>query len=304
MANGVNAPSFGIGVDIGGTKVLVVIGDCSGRIIFKEKFTTPGDIEAIVSLIKNCIMKANLSSSNIAGMGVGVPGRVNSKDGIVIDAPSIKWQDLELKRILQEFFNFPIFVKNDVNFSVIGEQWRGNGNNNGNIFYIAVGTGVGGAIIANGHVVEGANFSAGEVAYFIDKEDVREGRKNLVQDFGTFEKKTSGTALTEKGLPYGYSSKELFVQYRQNNPIVKPIIDEFVLETSIAIANAVSLLNPGIVIIGGGVSESMDCVLDKIKDNVADLTPIPTKIELSKLGGEAGALGGVAFVFQEIGKKI
>ena len=205
---------------------------------------------------------------------------------------------------MSDSFSFPIYVKNDVNFSVIGERWLGNGKFNGNIFYVAFGTGVGSAIIANGQVIEGANFSAGEIAYFIDKEDVRYGRKNLVQNFGTFEKKTSGTFLKQKGLRYGYSPQELFVQYQKNNPIVRPIIEEFVLETSIAIANTVSLLNPEIVIIGGGVSESMGCVLDQIKRYVADFTPIPTKIELSKLGGEAGALGGVAYVFQENGKKI
>jgi glucokinase len=290
--------TFGIGVDIGGTKVLIVIADDDGNIILKEKIKTSPNVTEIITAIDGCIRTADISSEKVIGMGVGVPGMVNSRDGIVIDSPSLKWGNLKLKELFTEHYRFPVVIKNDVNFAVIGERWFG-GNNSDNIFYIAIGTGVGSAIIANGEILEGTNYSAGEIGYFINKEDVRQGRENNSLEFGTFERKTSGTALALKGVELDYSPQELFLQYKIKNPKVIPVIQEFVLELSLAIANVVSLLNPEIVVIGGGVAESMDCIIDEIRYHTANLTPISTRIELSKLGGEAGALGGIACFYEK-----
>ncbi|HBE80395.1 MAG TPA: ROK family transcriptional regulator [Firmicutes bacterium] len=285
--------TYEIGVDIGGTKVLIAIADDDGNIVFKEKVKTSPDVRKIIQVIDDCIQRMNIQPHTINGIGIGVPGMVNSKDGIVIDAPSLKWGNLKLKEIFSEHYRVPIAIKNDVNLAILGERYFG-GNKSNNIFYIAIGTGVGSAIIANGQIIEGTNYLAGEIGYFLGKEDVVPGRINHSLEFGTFERKTSGTALTLKGKRLGYSSPELFLQYRNNNPEVGPLIYEFTLQLSIAIANVVSLLNPELVVIGGGVAESLDCIIDQIRAYVAKFTPVTTRIELSKLGGEAGALGGIA----------
>lgn len=298
-----NQLSFGIGVDIGGTKILIMIMDNQGNIIFREKVKTSNNIKEIIEIIKTCISKVNIDLKNIVGMGIGIPGRVDSQRGFVIEVPSLGWENMKFKSMFEEHFNFPIYIKNDVNYSVIGERWLGNGKNKDDIFYISIGTGVGSAIIANGKIIEGYHFSAGEIAYLLEKEDVKSGRQNTFNDFGVFEKKTSGTALTEQGKKLNLTAKELFIEYKKNNPVVVPIIEEFILEISIVIANVVSLLNPESVIIGGGVSESMKCLIDKIIDTVSKLTPMNTNIELSKLGGDAGAIGASSVTFQNFRKK-
>ena len=294
--------TYAIGVDIGGTKTLIIISDSTGQVVFKDRFKTASNVTALLNLIKDSIARANVPLDRIIGMGIGVPGRVNSKEGLVMDVPSLKWQNLNLKELASKCFQLPIFINNDVNQAVIGERWLGNGKNSDNIFYIAIGTGIGGAIIANGEIVEGSSFAAGEVGYFIDKNDVQNGLSNVYLEFGTFEKKTSGTALLQKGSELGFTPAELFQEYAGGNPDVIPVIEEFVLEVSIAIANVVSVINPEIVIIGGGTANSMSTVIDKIKGKVARFSPVPIKIALSKLGGEAGALGGVAYVFQKANK--
>lgn len=294
--------SYGIGVDIGGTKTLIIGANGKGHTIFKEKIKSSQDVETIIAAVDRCIRATGISRSKIVGIGVGVPGRVNSAKGIVLDTPALKWKNLRLKQQFQTKFSLPVFVNNDVNLAAIGEKWLGNAKNCRDIFYIAFGTGVGSAVIANGQIIEGVTFSAGEIGYFIDKDDIREGRTNSILNFGTFERKTSGTALAEKGVEYGYSPRELFVEFQKGNPKVTPIIEDFVSEITIAIANVVSLINPEIVIIGGGVSESMGCVINAIRDRVAKITPISTKIELSKLGGEAGAFGGIAYVWEKAKK--
>lgn len=291
---------LGIGIDIGGTKTLVIAADCGGRSVIKKRLKTPSEIGELLEKIKLVLDSTGITQSDIIGMGVGVPGRVNSKSGLVIDVPSLKWNNINLRDQFKSYFNRPIFINNDVNLSLIGERWLGNGKSYDNLFYIAIGTGIGSAIIANGTVVEGASYSAGEIGYFIEKEDIRNGYKIAGLEFGALERKASGSALTDNAQKLGFNPRELFREYRNGNRGVTPVIEEFVFDISVAIANVVCLINPEVVIIGGGVSESMSIILNQIQDKVAEYVPIATKIVLSKLGGEAGAFGGVAYVFQKI----
>jgi glucokinase len=287
--------AYGIGVDIGGTKILVVITDLDGCIELKERFQTTSDMKEIVEMIKQSIQKAGLSENDIIAMGVGVPG-FTSKEGIVVDAPALKWTNVDLKSSLREHFRFPIFINNDVNCAALGERWLGSGKNSNDLFFIAIGTGVGSAIVANGELVQGYDRKAGEIGYNISENDINEGKENHLGEFGVFENKVSGSALVK----YRSSPDQLFIEYANGDKAASEIIENFILQLSITITNVVHLLNPEIVLIGGGVSESMGVVIDKIQQTVDRLTPIKTKIELATLGGDAGGLGAIAFAFKEI----
>lgn len=288
--------SFGIGVDIGGTKILIVITDLNGEILFRRKLETTKQVSRIVKMIDECMAEAGISNSDVFGMGVGVPGVTNIEKGIVIDAPSLNWENLELRKELNHYFPFPIFINNDVNCAALGERWLGSGDNSDHIFFIAIGTGVGSAIISDGTLVKGHSFQAGEIGYTIYKNDFINHKKNRLGEFGVLEKKISGSGLSSLGEP----SEQLFLKYKNRNQEVIPIIEDFILELSITIANVVSLLNPEKVLIGGGVSESMDEIVDLVNDKVKLLTPIQTTVQLAKLGGDAGGLGAVAYAFQEV----
>lgn len=287
--------AFGVGVDIGGTKILLVITDLDGRIEYREKFETTSDTSKIIEIIKQCIHNAGLVENDVITMGVGVPG-ITTKDGIVVDAPGLKWTNLDLKSKFQESFSFPVFINNDVNCAALGERWLGSGENADNLFFIAIGTGVGSAIVANGELIHGFNYRAGEIGYNITENDIKQGMGNTLGEFGLFEKKVSGTALRE----YSSSPEQIFIEYARGNKDVLNIMDNFILHISINIANAVNLLNPEIVLIGGGVSESMEVVIKKIQESVDRFTPIKTKIGLATLGGDAGGLGAIAFAFNEV----
>ncbi|PLR75925.1 ROK family transcriptional regulator [Bacillus sp. V3-13] len=287
--------AFGIGLDIGGTKILVVITDLDGSIEFREKFPTTSNTDKIIEIIKQSIHKAGLSESDVIAMGVGVPG-ITTKDGIVVDAPALKWTNLELKSEMQANFDFPVFINNDVNCAALGERWLGSGENSDDIFFIAIGTGVGSAIVANGELIQGFDSRAGEIAYNISETDIKEGQENKLGEFGVFEKKISGSALQKHCNP----PERLFTEYAKGSKAETEIIENFILQLSINIANVVNLLNPEFVIIGGGVSESMGVVIEKIQESVERLTPIKTKIGLATLGGDAGGLGAIAYAFKEI----
>jgi glucokinase len=288
--------AYGVGVDIGGTKIFIVITDLDGEVVFKEKIKTIADIDEIMAAINQAILKSGLDQQLIIAMGVGVPGMTNTATGEVIDAPALGWQNVPLKDIMQKHFNFPVFINNDVRCAALGERWLGSGVMSQNMFFIAFGTGVGSAIIYNGQLIEGHNFSSGEIGYFIDSEDVENGLTNQPGQFGTFENKNSGTGLSRHGI----AAEELFKQYAGKDPKAAAIIDKFVREVSVAIANVCSLINPEKIIIGGGVSESMPIVMDEIKKNVLNFTPNHAAIELAVLGTDAGGLGAVAYAFQKL----
>jgi glucokinase len=291
---------YAVGVDIGGTKILLLITDALGNVIYKRKVDSSGDLSVICEMIDSATKEANIAKHEIIGMTIGVPGDVNSIDGIVRSSIQMGWKDINIKEYISSRFCFPVDIKNDVNLAALGERWIGNGRNSDHLIYISIGTGLGGAIIANGRLIEGSTYSAGEFGYIIDKDDINRGVMNGLDQFGSLEKRISGNTLNEKAQKIGLSSKELFVEYNNGNDAAKEIIDCFVRELSVVIANLVSILNPEYVIIGGGVSESMDCIQDLIVDYVKSLTIFSTEIRLSKLGGDAGAFGCIYNVLYQI----
>lgn len=297
MKLGFNPQSaYGVGVDIGGTKIFIVVTDLEGNIIHKERRNATSNVMGIINMIKETIKGAGIDERDVAGIGIGVPSIVDSQRGIVVDAPALGWRNLAMLDLMQQHFLAPLYLGNDVNFAALGERWLGAGDKTDNMFFIAIGTGVGSAILANGELVEGHHYDAGEIGYFLNVADVKADRSNSFGEFGIFEKKTSGTALSA----HGYTSYELFERFGQGEPDAVSIIEEFLLEVCVAIANVVSLLNPEKVVIGGGVCESLTGVIDRIHETVARLTPIETTVQLARLGGEAGGLGAIAYAFQKI----
>ncbi|OZB96808.1 ROK family protein [Paenibacillus sp. XY044] len=288
---------YGVGVDIGGTKIMIVIANQTGDIVYRKKVNTSGEFDVISEHITESLRAAGISLDQVVAMGFGVPGITNSEEGTVIEAPALQWNHLPFRECLQRYFDKPIFVDNDVNCTALGEKWLGSAKNSEDFVVVAIGTGVGSAIMANGSLVKGSSHMAGEVAYLVVEQDVLSDSVNAFGDFGQFEKKISGVALSQ----YGALPHELFEQYTRGDEKSKAIIQQFVTDLSIGIANMVSLLNPQKVILCGGVSQSLGPVLELIRSTVSSLTPIPTSIELTSIGEEAGAIGAVALAFEKAG---
>lgn len=288
---------YGVGVDIGGTKIMILIADQAGEIVYRKKWSTSGDIGVISGYIADSLRAAAISMEQVAAMGFGVPGIANSEEGTVIDAPALQWNHVPFRERMRRYFDKPIFVDNDVNCAALGERWVGSAQNASDFVVVAIGTGVGSAIMANGSLVKGNDFMAGEVAYLVVEQDVLRDRSNAFGDFGLFERKISGLALSQHGAP----PQELFELYARGDEKAIPIVRQFVADLSIGIANMVSLLNPQKVILCGGVAQSLSTVLALIRSTVASLTPIPTTIELTSIGEEAGAIGAIALAFENVG---
>lgn len=287
--------AFCIGVDIGGTKLLLVITDLVGNIRYEKKIPTQNRVEDLIEVVHSALEAAKLKETDIFGMGVGVPGTVLS-DGVVVRAKALHWNNLPLQQLLNEAFSFPVFVGNDVNLAALGERWLGSGNQVDDMLFISLGTGIGSALVCNGRIVLGSQGRSGEIGYFLDRQDVECGRLNRLGFQGVLEQKCSGTALSS----HGCTAEELFQAYRNGDPQGIEIIERFILDFSVAIANCISLLNPSKIVIGGGVSDSMDAVIFRIRDEVMQMTPIPADVCLAALGGRAGALGAISYASYQI----
>ena len=286
---------FWVGLDIGGSKTLLIIFSEDHKVILKEKFSSSGDWSFIREITHQSLCQAKIMEDQVVAMGVGVAGIVDPLTGRIIDAPALKWKNLDVMTPWKSYFKFPIYISNDVNCALLGEMFMGEGKNCQDLFYISIGTGLGSALALNGELIYGSNQMAGEIAYIIDKDDVQKGKRNVLGGSGVQEQKISGTALA-KHFP---SAKEFFNLYETGNLKAMEFMEEFVIDLSILIANVASLINPEKVILGGGVAGSLGPVLKKIKLKVVEMTPIPVNIELSNLTADGAAVGAAAYAMMK-----
>ncbi|MEQ6389195.1 ROK family protein [Bacillaceae bacterium S4-13-58] len=285
-----NSSAYAIGVDIGGTKIFLVITDLDGKVIFQKKAPTTKNIEDLKIFIQSCIKTSGIQEELIIGMGIGVPSTVDTNEGIVLDAYALGWKNIPLSKLLSSRFRFPIWINNDVNFATLGENWLGAGKSMDMIF-IAIGTGLGCGVIANGELVLGHEGKAGEIGLNIDSIS-----DNRAQDgFGALEYEISGSGLKRKGDP-----TKLFQDYYEKNEPGYTEIKKFIEKLTLHIVNIVNLLNPEKIIIGGGVSESMENLIYEIQTIINNKTPLKTKVECAKLGNTAGAMGAIKFVLDKL----
>lgn len=282
--------AYCIGVDIGGTKLLLIITDLVGDILYEKKVPTSSRIEDLVDTVRQAMAACSLEEKDIFGMGIGVPGTVLG-DGMVVRAKALQWKNVPLQQMMNEEFSFPVFVGNDVNLAALGERWLGSGEQVDDMLFLSLGTGIGSALVCNGRLVLGVQGRSGEIGYFLESRDVEQGNVNHLGVQGILEQKCSGTALDG----HGCSAEELFRAYRQGDSRSKEIIDRFVLDISVSIANCISLLNPSKIVIGGGVSDSIGEVIHRIQSEVARMTPIQADVCLASLGIRAGALGAINY---------
>ena len=258
--------AYCIGMDIGGTKLLFLITDLVGNIVYEKKIPTKNQFEELVQIVEESLEAAGIKREMIFGMGIGVPGTVDS-DGTVVRAKALSWNQFPLQSLMNEYFSFPVYVGNDVNLAALGERWIGSGEQTDDMLFIALGTGIGGALVCGGQLVLGAQGRAGELGYYLESSDVEKGEINKLGQQGILEKKCSGSALDQ----IVGSAEALFTAYSRGDASVIPVIDKFVRDFSVAIANTISLLNPEKVVIGGGVSDSMGSVIRRFERRLAGL---------------------------------
>lgn len=295
-----------IGVDLGGTKMFGALANIGGEIIGERTINGHGTSdEASYAMLEEIIGELmrvpRPRGQKIRGIAVGAPGVTRAQDGVIEWAPSLNWRAYPLKQKLEKRFRLPCLVDNDVNLAALGEQWFGAGVGARNIALITIGTGVGAGLIVDGALYRGHNHAAGEVGFLLSQ---RAELDKQYTRFGALESVISGTAIAERAQRARtraaskhhrqLTAQAVFDAYRQHEKWSEPIINETVDYLSIAIINISALLDPEVIILGGGVSDSADILLPAVQARIHNVLPKTPTLKVSTLGRRAAVMGAIA----------
>lgn len=279
--------------DIGGTSIKYGVVDFDGNVIWKDAMDTEAYLggEHLVSKVKAKVEEV-IKSENIEGVAISTAGIVHNKKGEILAAsnaiPGYKGQ--KIKEEIEKTFGLFTTVENDVNCAAAGEIWRGAARDNKNIFCATLGTGVGGCVIADGKVVGGKNFCAGEVAYLTVNGDI-------LNNTGS----TSGLirrVCDRKGLEYNeINGKDVFDMAFANDEICIEEIDTMIDSIAQLISIVSYVVNPEAFIIGGGVVKQkaylLPRIIEKAKEKVIPYLRDELDIRIAELENDAGMVGAV-----------
>ncbi len=307
---------YRIGVDVGGTNVKIALVDLDGKIAFSNTVPTRAEmgyeagVNNIKQAIKDLMQESNQTNKTVEAIGFGLPGQIDYKEGMVKNLPNIPgWVNIPLAKIIEDEFSIPTRLDNDVRCAALGELNFGAGKGCENLICITVGTGIGSGIILNGKLVRGAANAAGEIGHI--KMEMNGGPLCGCGDYGCFEAYASGPAIVTMAKEYISGGKSAKYKEMAADGIITPyIVAQAALQgdtVSIQIfkqmgkiigtglASVVNLLNPEKIIIGGGVADAGEILLDPIRKTILDRAmPIQAnslKVVPAQLANAAGVIG-------------
>ena len=307
---------YSIGIDLGGTKVLTaIVNKETGEVVSYEKKKTKKDkgteklIQKIINSIYIAIEQAQMSIEDISEIGIGAAGQIDRKNGIILNAPNIECENLNIKSILEKEFNKAVYVGNDVEIATIGEMYFGAGKKNKDFVCIFVGTGIGSGIVQDGRLRYGATGTAGEIGHIMV--DLG-GRPCGCGACGCLEAYASRLAIEKRitgALKKGRQS-DIVNYLEENKPIKTSMIkkaldnnDELVIQIlneaaeylASGLASVINFYNPEMIILGGGLMDAIDYFYEHtIRIAKIKSLPVPAQyIEFKKaqLGDFSGVVG-------------
>ncbi len=297
---------YSIGFDVGGTYIRGAIISEYGNVIkvIKNKTGKVENAEALKNKIIEIYHALDAAQYEPIGIGIGICGPVNPLNGDVYVLPNIGLTNIPLKKMVEEELKIPTFVSNDANLAGLAEAKLGSGINYKTVQYVTVSTGIGGALIIKSKIIEGRDGFAQEIGHMIIKR-TDQRQQSWATNPGSWESCCSGTALfeiaKEKGLKGVKEAKDVFDLDQKGDALAKEIIDEWILDMSIAIANINLYIEPSIFVFGGGVANSMEYYFDRIQATVDKFvfTGAKGKIKLvkAKLGSNSGIIGAALQTF-------
>ncbi len=303
-----------IGIDLGGTTIKFGLINNDGLVKEQWHIKTNSDNlgEQILPDIINSIEKHLLKSENrnsIKAIGMGSPGSINSIKGTVSGAYNLNWTtEQPLKERIESAFKIPFFVDNDANVAALGELWMGAGEKSSDVVFVTLGTGIGGGIIANGHLIHGIAGSGGEIGHIIVEPngylctcgnrgclETIASAPGIARIAGEISRKDHNGKLAQASRKEAIDAKVVFDLAKANDASALKVVDQVTYYLALGLGQVADLLNPKYIIIGGGVSESGTFLIDHINKyfpnfvfpNVRETT----SLRLAKLGNSAGILG-------------
>ncbi len=308
-----------LGIDLGGTFIKGGIVDDEGKILLRDKVPTESETGAdgvvanIVALCKSLMNKADLSVSELVGVGVGVPGTADNERGVVTYANNLGWKEFPIADQLSEVLGLSVKIVNDASAAALGESKFGCGKDYRHSVMITLGTGVGGGLVLDGTLFEGnrsAGAELGHVVVMAGGEECTCGRRGcleayasataLIRDTKRAMEKNPESKLWEIGSLDAVTGKTAF-DYLEKDESAKEVVEHYIEMLGVGIVNIANLIRPEIVILGGGVCHEGERLIRPLQEMLdreihgGDIGPA-VKIVTAELGNDAGLLGAAALL--------
>ena len=286
-------------IDIGGTSIkygvlsekgeIFIDGTVSTKVTEKENFI----LSDVKKLIKNILDEYR--NYEIKGICISTAGVVNPEKGeIAYAGPTIpKYTGTKIKEELEKEFSIPCEVENDVNCAGLGEYWRGAGKGSKSMVCLTIGTGIGGSVILDGKLLNGIGYTAGEIGYM----DVNGSYIQNIASSRYLVEKVQKEKVEKEGITDAITGVDIFELAKKGDEICIAGIDEIISNLAVGVRNIIYLLNPEVIVIGGGITAQKEYLEEKIRKEVNDgmISDMfrKTRIELAQQGNQAGLLGAL-----------
>ncbi len=302
---------YGFGVDIGGTTIKMGFFETSGKLLDKWEIktnTADGGAEILSDVAKaidNKLAQEGISKSEVQGIGVGVPGPVRG-DGVVNRCINLGWGVVNVGESLGALTGLNVKAGNDANVAALGEMWQGGAKGCEDVIMVTLGTGVGGGVIIGGKLVAGFNGAGGEIGHITVNPDEIESC-NCGQ-YGCLEQYTSATGIVRMAKRKlaksddittlrnftDLSAKDIFDEAKAGDELAKELVSDLGEILGSALSNMACVVNPEVIVIGGGVSKAGQILIDTIQEHFRENALYAlkdTKFALASLGNDAGIYG-------------
>ena len=315
-----------VGIDIGGMSIKFGLVDEEGAIIYKTVLSVDYNevsIEKTISLMKDKIEElctgAKIHLKDIKGIGIGCPGVCNTDEGILVNAPNLKWQDVHIREMFADL-RIPTFICNDANVALIGEATFGAGKGFKDLLLLTLGTGVGGGIIIDGKLFEGVGYMGGELGHMIIEMDGREcgcGHKGCLEAYASVSaliKDTKEEMLKNKkskmwdaclGDINQVNGRTAFETCLIGDESANKVVNNYIKYLGEGIRSLLNIFRPEAIIIGGGLSGQKDNLINRINTYLDSVdwgmkgTP-KAKIFVSNFGNDAGIIGAAGLAMKGV----
>ncbi|USS93856.1 ROK family glucokinase [Fructilactobacillus ixorae] len=313
-----------IGIDLGGTTTKMAFLNQQGEVLEKWRILTDVSdngshiVANIVKSIRQHIEDSGKTPADFIGIGMGTPGTVDRENGTVSEAYNLNWAASQpVRKQIQEGLGLPFDLDNDANVASLGEYWKGAGSLEEDVVFVTLGTGVGGGVIANGKLLHGVNGGAGEIGHIAVQPDgylCTCGKRGCLETYASatgivrvaadMAKTFNGTSrLAElEQTDEKITSKLIFYLADNGDILANQVVDRICFYLGLALSAIGNTLNPASIVIGGGVSNAGNTLLQPttkyFQENAFPSIRDTTKLKLAELGNDAGVIGAASMALQ------
>lgn len=300
-----------LGIDIGGTNIKGAVGDEQGTLLAQGQVPTQAQLgsEAVLGRVKELVLsllsQAGMELGAVTALGLGIPALLDRQTGMVIHAPNLHWERIPVRDMLRSRLDVPIYMDNDANLATLGEKWLGAGRSFRNFLMVTIGTGIGSGLVLNDQLYRGSHGLAPELGHLpVRWED---GYECNCGGRGCLETEVAAPAMVRRARALGVEpgangeleARDIFIRASQGDETCRLVVRQTAEILGNALAGCNFLLDLDGIVLGGGVAQAKQLILDQVGEIVIERSPFfsslgfKPQVVLAELGSMAGCIGAI-----------